>query len=634
MTPLLKTLSVITLCALTTSLVFGAVPTTPAFFKRVAGSDNVLLQQSTWELGSNNQRINKLWVHNLDCTGTGCGGSPTDATYITQTASSNLTAEQALANLTTGLLKVTTGTGVLSSAIPGTDYLTPQGNGSQLTNLTKAQVGLDNVQNVDTTHASNITTGTLPIGVIPASVIERMVVVADEAARLALTTATVQNGDVVKQNDTGVAYFVKDDANLNSAAGYEALSVGSAASVPWSGVTSTPDIVTDIAAVPAPAGADLFLVSTGSGTFGLENAATARGSMGLGSLATQAANGVNIDGGAIDGTAIGASSAAAITGTTITGNQINADNLRLDGNTISSITGTLNIDAQNGFIDVLNNRIVLDDLSIVQWGDSDVAGIIGQSGGGGYLSLTVNTEVMRLLRNGTVGIGNTSPNTNVLLDVNGGVRLGNATDGIHLYNGNGAFPINNAAVIRRNSTSGALEIQAGSNANRDMTMGTNGNTYLTMTGSTGVFDFAQTPTVNGTPLGGGTEYSSGSFTFDANTISNNPAFTVAHGLGAAPQKITFHYQVDGSPVTGNSLRQVNYGSWISPSTNRTWGQEAGSLITHTFQPNYAIYFNIGAVGEYARATVSAADATNFTLSWGRFGTPGPATVTVFWEAQT
>ncbi len=50
------------------------------------------------------------------------GGAPADATYITQTANGDLSAEQALAALATGLVKVTTGTGVLSTATGGTDY--------------------------------------------------------------------------------------------------------------------------------------------------------------------------------------------------------------------------------------------------------------------------------------------------------------------------------------------------------------------------------------------------------------------------------------------------------------------------------------------------------------------------------
>lgn len=58
--------------------------------------------------------------------------APTNATYITQTANSSLSAEQALSSLSTGLMKVTTGTGVLSTATAGTDYLSASNN-SQIT---------------------------------------------------------------------------------------------------------------------------------------------------------------------------------------------------------------------------------------------------------------------------------------------------------------------------------------------------------------------------------------------------------------------------------------------------------------------------------------------------------------------
>lgn len=54
--------------------------------------------------------------------GTGGSGAPTDATYIVQTAHAGLSAEQALASLATGVVKVTTGTGVLSTAVANTDY--------------------------------------------------------------------------------------------------------------------------------------------------------------------------------------------------------------------------------------------------------------------------------------------------------------------------------------------------------------------------------------------------------------------------------------------------------------------------------------------------------------------------------
>lgn len=67
----------------------------------------------------------------LSITGTtitasgGGGGAPDDATYITQTANSTLSAEQALGSLSTGILKNTTTTGVLSIAVADTDYIAP-----------------------------------------------------------------------------------------------------------------------------------------------------------------------------------------------------------------------------------------------------------------------------------------------------------------------------------------------------------------------------------------------------------------------------------------------------------------------------------------------------------------------------
>lgn len=60
----------------------------------------------------------------VSCPGSGTG-APLNATYITQTLNGTLTAEQALASLATGLLKNTTGTGVLTIAIAGTDYVIP-----------------------------------------------------------------------------------------------------------------------------------------------------------------------------------------------------------------------------------------------------------------------------------------------------------------------------------------------------------------------------------------------------------------------------------------------------------------------------------------------------------------------------
>ena len=95
-----------------------------------------------------------------------------------------------------------------------------------------------------TAIAAEKITGVLDIANIPASVVERLSIVENDEARLALTSEQVQNGDSVKVVDTGLMYFVKDDTKLGSpdtaAQAFEVYTVGSAASVPWSGVTEKP----------------------------------------------------------------------------------------------------------------------------------------------------------------------------------------------------------------------------------------------------------------------------------------------------------------------------------------------------------------------------------------------------------
>lgn len=101
------------------------------------------------------------------------------------------------------------------------------------------------ISNVD---ATKISTGTLdanrlptiPIEKLPKGALERLVIVSNQSARFNLTTADVQEGDTVKQEDTGVMYFVVDTSNLNNESGYKVYTAGAATSVPWSGVTDKP----------------------------------------------------------------------------------------------------------------------------------------------------------------------------------------------------------------------------------------------------------------------------------------------------------------------------------------------------------------------------------------------------------
>ena len=90
------------------------------------------------------------------------------------------------------------------------------------------------------TVARKLTSGTVDIARLPQGALERLVKVANEAARYALTTADVQLGDTVQQLDTGIMYVVTDTDHLDSAAGYTEYTAGTAASVPWSGVTGKP----------------------------------------------------------------------------------------------------------------------------------------------------------------------------------------------------------------------------------------------------------------------------------------------------------------------------------------------------------------------------------------------------------
>jgi fibronectin-binding autotransporter adhesin len=85
---------------------------------------NILPASTGLDLGSSSQRWDGFFRNvNISgtCTGAGCsasggGGAPTTSKYIIQTADGDLINAQVLANLSTGMLKVTTTTGVLSIA--------------------------------------------------------------------------------------------------------------------------------------------------------------------------------------------------------------------------------------------------------------------------------------------------------------------------------------------------------------------------------------------------------------------------------------------------------------------------------------------------------------------------------------
>lgn len=90
----------------------------------------------------------------LTATG-GAGDAPANATYITQTPNATLTNEQPLSLLSTGLVFVTTGTGVLTSLVPGTSGNVATSNGTSW--ISSAPAG-------DVTAGGTLTSGNIVIG--------------------------------------------------------------------------------------------------------------------------------------------------------------------------------------------------------------------------------------------------------------------------------------------------------------------------------------------------------------------------------------------------------------------------------------------------------------------------------------
>ena len=141
-----------------------------------------------------------------------------------------------------------------------------------------------------------------------------------------------------------------------------------------------------------------FIVGDGS-NFVAESGATARTSLGLGTIATQAADSVDIDGGAIDGVAIGVNSVAT---------DLRVDHLRLDGNNLYSTTTNQHINiSPNG-----TGKIQLD-ADTVRVGENNADATVTTYGTG---DLTLNTN--EGTNTGTIVIAD-GVNGNISLTPNG-----------------------------------------------------------------------------------------------------------------------------------------------------------------------------------------------------------------------
>ena len=132
-----------------------------------------------------------------------------------------------------------------SKVTSAANHYTPEGGtitaGTIINSITKDEKGhIIRIKTANGLDASKITSGTINIERLPKGTLKRLVIVANQTARFALTTADVQEGDTVKQSDTGVMYFVINSTKLDNEAGYSVYIAGAATSVPWSGVTNAP----------------------------------------------------------------------------------------------------------------------------------------------------------------------------------------------------------------------------------------------------------------------------------------------------------------------------------------------------------------------------------------------------------
>ena len=143
--------------------------------------------------------------------------------------------------VTTGSFGTTANTFCQGNDSRLSDARTPTAHNHAASDITSGTLDAARIPNLD---ASKITSGTIDIARLPAGALERLVTVANQAARFALTTTDVQLGDVVKQTDTGIMYYVVDTSHLSSADGYSEFTAGAATSVPWSGVTGKPSSYT------------------------------------------------------------------------------------------------------------------------------------------------------------------------------------------------------------------------------------------------------------------------------------------------------------------------------------------------------------------------------------------------------
>lgn len=181
----------------------GMTAATPAAVKAVQDNANNKLDK----ISSSDQTVSSKVIFNNSVT-INKGVTVPSGYYFNGNLQGNATTATTLANFRQISVKI-------GSASAGTANF----NGGADASITIPQV-----------DASVVTTGVLPLSVLPQGALERLVKVENQDARFKLTTDDVQLGDSVLQLDTNVMYIVIDTSHLSDESGYQSYSAGTSVS--------------------------------------------------------------------------------------------------------------------------------------------------------------------------------------------------------------------------------------------------------------------------------------------------------------------------------------------------------------------------------------------------------------------
>jgi trimeric autotransporter adhesin len=335
--------------------------------------------------------------------------APTDATYIVQTSNAALTNEQALSSLSTGILKNTTGTGVLSIATAGTDYYSAGNPTTIRDNGNNFFIGT-NSGNGTLTATNNTGIGVYVLNALTSNgnctaVGFNALKVNTGANNTAIGSGALDANTSGARNTAigGSALGANTTANDNTALGYQALLVNTGANNTAIG-SGALDANTSGARNTAIGGSAL-----GANTTANDN--TALGYQAL--LVNTGANNTAIGSGALDANTSGARNTA-IGGSALGANTTGSRNCIIGDYAANTLNGNENviIGTDAGILRSSLNLCVL-----IGTGTSATNGIQNATAIGH--SAEVNTSNSMVLGNGVnVGIGTSSPAYK--LDISGG----------------------------------------------------------------------------------------------------------------------------------------------------------------------------------------------------------------------